>query len=281
MLRIGRTVAYELAREAIATDGASGMPTVVIGRQFRVPRVQLEELLGGPITWPIPTAPRTSSPVAEPPRPTARPRHGRRTLSATRSCSLRRPACRTTDTKQRNVNDINMTDENCHPGRDEQDHWLLDFFSGTLTVTAMDDHLTLSNESNSITFEYVMEPEGAADSPPPVSAPPQVTLPNARFVSATIEGDHPLADTPVQLRFEEFSLDVTAVCNNITIVYRIDDTILKADDSSITAADCGSPRNEQDRWIEAFMSSWPMIAVGDDELTLSNATNSIMFVKPT
>ena len=74
VLRIGRTVAYELARKAIATGGASGLPTVVIGRQFRVPRVQLEELLGGPITWPIPTAPRSSSPTAEPPRPTARHR---------------------------------------------------------------------------------------------------------------------------------------------------------------------------------------------------------------
>lgn len=53
VLRVGRTSAYEMAREYLATDGASGMPTVRIGGQLRIPRVLFEEWIGAPITvWP-------------------------------------------------------------------------------------------------------------------------------------------------------------------------------------------------------------------------------------
>jgi hypothetical protein len=50
VLRIGRTSAYELAREFLVTGGASGLPVVRIGRQLRVPRRRLEDLAGGPIS---------------------------------------------------------------------------------------------------------------------------------------------------------------------------------------------------------------------------------------
>jgi excisionase family DNA binding protein len=61
ILRIGRSAAYKLAREYLATDGASGVPAVRIGGQQRVPRHRLEEHIGGPITWPIPDAPTADS----------------------------------------------------------------------------------------------------------------------------------------------------------------------------------------------------------------------------
>lgn len=64
VLRIGRTSAYELAREFLATAGVSGLPVVRIGHQLRVPRRRLEELAGGSITWP--TAVR-DLPLHEPP----------------------------------------------------------------------------------------------------------------------------------------------------------------------------------------------------------------------
>ena len=51
--RIGRTTAYDIAREFEATAGASGLPVVRFGKQLRVPRYRLESWLGGPITWPI------------------------------------------------------------------------------------------------------------------------------------------------------------------------------------------------------------------------------------
>lgn len=51
--RIGRTTAYEIAREYETTAGASGLPVVRFGKQLRVPRCPLEDWLGGPITWPI------------------------------------------------------------------------------------------------------------------------------------------------------------------------------------------------------------------------------------
>jgi excisionase family DNA binding protein len=53
VVRIGRTAAYRLARQYLATGGAAGLPVVRYGRQLRVPRCKLEEALGGPITWPV------------------------------------------------------------------------------------------------------------------------------------------------------------------------------------------------------------------------------------
>jgi len=53
-LRIGRGSAYELARRFRETNGAEGLPVVVLGRSLRVPRHALVQLLaveapdGGP-----------------------------------------------------------------------------------------------------------------------------------------------------------------------------------------------------------------------------------------
>ena len=82
IVRIGRTTAYDIAREYETTAGASGLPVVRFGKQLRVPRYRLEEWLGGPITWPIFT---DDAPVASPvasitPAPTTR----RATRRATR-----------------------------------------------------------------------------------------------------------------------------------------------------------------------------------------------------
>lgn len=55
ILRLGRTTLYQQTSLFIATDGARGdIPAKKFGRQTRILRAQLEELLGGPITWPIP-----------------------------------------------------------------------------------------------------------------------------------------------------------------------------------------------------------------------------------
>ena len=45
VLRIGRSLAYELAREYLRTGGESGMPVLRLGRScLRVPRWALQEL---------------------------------------------------------------------------------------------------------------------------------------------------------------------------------------------------------------------------------------------
>ena len=54
VLRLSRGKAYELANEFLNTNGASGIPVLLLCRVMRVPRVALEEMIGAPITWPIP-----------------------------------------------------------------------------------------------------------------------------------------------------------------------------------------------------------------------------------
>jgi hypothetical protein len=43
-LRIGRSLAYELARAYLATDGLEGLPVLKLGARMRVPRWALDEL---------------------------------------------------------------------------------------------------------------------------------------------------------------------------------------------------------------------------------------------
>jgi hypothetical protein len=61
VMRIGRSAAYQLARQYLTTEGTSGIPAMRIGGQLRAPRHLLEEYIGGPITWPIPDAPVDAS----------------------------------------------------------------------------------------------------------------------------------------------------------------------------------------------------------------------------
>jgi hypothetical protein len=46
VLRISRNAAYAAARQWRTTDGKVGLPCIEIGRTLRVPRVELDRLLG-------------------------------------------------------------------------------------------------------------------------------------------------------------------------------------------------------------------------------------------
>ena len=48
ILRISRNAAYAAAREWRATGGEHGLPCIEIGRTLRVPRADLDRLLGRP-----------------------------------------------------------------------------------------------------------------------------------------------------------------------------------------------------------------------------------------
>jgi hypothetical protein len=83
VLRIGRTTAYALAGEFLDTNGASGLPVVRLGKQLRVRRIRLEQMLGGSITWP-PSAKPLDDQELEPAGQSAMttPRNGRRTRTS-------------------------------------------------------------------------------------------------------------------------------------------------------------------------------------------------------
>lgn len=73
VLRLGRTAAYREARKYEASNGANGIPVERFGKQFRVPRYRIEDKLGGPITWPLPSATATeAAPPARKARTTRR-----------------------------------------------------------------------------------------------------------------------------------------------------------------------------------------------------------------
>ena len=76
---IGRTSAYQLARRA-ADHGEGDFPAVRFGKQLRVPRRKLEELIGGPITLPT-DPPTTPTPATTGPTPT--PEHDQPQLPLT------------------------------------------------------------------------------------------------------------------------------------------------------------------------------------------------------
>lgn len=72
VLRVGRSTAYREANAFEASGGTTGIPVVRYGKQFRVPRCRLEEQLGGPITWPLPTPVAIEPETAEQSRTTKR-----------------------------------------------------------------------------------------------------------------------------------------------------------------------------------------------------------------
>ena len=82
VLRIGRTAAYQLAREFEASEGRVGLPVIRIGRSLRVPRCALESWLGGPLT-PQPAERQLDQPsVGRPERGSRRPRRKHSDASA-------------------------------------------------------------------------------------------------------------------------------------------------------------------------------------------------------
>ena len=75
LVRIGRTAAYQLARQYLATDGVEGMPVRRIGRQLRVPRDLLEAWVGTTLHPPAEKAAVASAP--QPARTTSKRQRNR------------------------------------------------------------------------------------------------------------------------------------------------------------------------------------------------------------
>lgn len=75
VIRLRRTASYKLAARSTGLDDVE-LPTVRFGKQIRVPRARLEQLLGGPLTWPpvdVDAAPADETDTP-PPSPNSRKR---------------------------------------------------------------------------------------------------------------------------------------------------------------------------------------------------------------
>ena len=60
-LRIGRGLAYSLARRWLTTEGLEGLPVIKLGRKLLVPRTMLLKLLDGELQFPALTSPPPST----------------------------------------------------------------------------------------------------------------------------------------------------------------------------------------------------------------------------
>ena len=60
LMQLGRSTTYALVRRFVETGGVEGIPALLVGGQYRIPRARLEAMTGGPITWP--PAPRQRAP---------------------------------------------------------------------------------------------------------------------------------------------------------------------------------------------------------------------------
>ena len=58
VLQLGRSTTYELVGLYVESEGADGIPAVMCGGQYRIPRARLEAWHGGPISWPPAKRPR-------------------------------------------------------------------------------------------------------------------------------------------------------------------------------------------------------------------------------
>lgn len=75
VIRLRRTASYKLAARSTGLDDVE-LPTVRFGKQIRVPRARLEQLLGGPLTWPpveVDEAPPAAPGASPPPKRRKRP----------------------------------------------------------------------------------------------------------------------------------------------------------------------------------------------------------------
>jgi hypothetical protein len=67
-LRIGRGLAYQLARRNVETSGREGLPVIQLGRRLLVPKRQVERILNGQATPEISAPSNADQPIAQPKR---------------------------------------------------------------------------------------------------------------------------------------------------------------------------------------------------------------------
>lgn len=98
VLRIGRTAAYQAAKQYRETGGTAGLKVIQVGGSLRVPRAWLEEVADGPFDLGDPAQPGESPDGQEPPRTPAHRAAPGDSAVPTQSHPSRRPSRRHTRT---------------------------------------------------------------------------------------------------------------------------------------------------------------------------------------
>jgi heat shock protein HslJ len=101
------------------------------------------------------------------------------------------------------------------------------------------------------------------------------------FLSTSVtEGGAPkllIAGTRIELRFaENGQVSANAGCNHMGGSGRLRDGALVLTDLSMTEMGCPGGRHEQDGWVADFLTGSPRMELSGDDLTLSNATVTIL-----
>ena len=109
-----------------------------------------------------------------------------------------------------------------------------------------------------------------ACSPAGASVPAGVEGRTFLSVDVTVNGaQHPLvANTRIQLSFNDGNLGASAGCNHIGGTYRIDNGRLVTDAMGMTEMGCDPARHAQDEWLSSFLGSRPQLRLNGNELIL-------------
>ncbi|MGB0114755.1 MAG: META domain-containing protein [Ilumatobacteraceae bacterium] len=120
---------------------------------------------------------------------------------------------------------------------------------------------------------------GSDDGDTSGNVPTAADLDGRRFVSTEVEGHELVADTVIQLGFDDGTLGATAGCNSLGGDYSVDDGDLVVGEMFQTMMGCDEALMEQDTWLNEFLTDAPSIGLDEDILTLQGGDVTMTFAE--
>lgn len=111
------------------------------------------------------------------------------------------------------------------------------------------------------------------------------TVPTAADLSDTvydlsqITGHTLVADSTVELVFDDGTVSVHAGCNRMFGSFSIDDGALETPQLAATLMACDQELMDQDQWMAGFLEASPQIRTGADTLVLTGGDTELTFTR--